>query len=138
MSQLLQTNGESLLLKKIKKHKENNLKNGKVEVKDFIEEKQKRNVYATEEESKEGKKISKEKYRLANPDKVSKVQQKAYSGYKKKIRYLFEKHHDEVGMKVKKHNIIDPKTGEIIDPFMKDYMNKLRSNEASLQLRNTS
>lgn len=109
-----------------------NLKKAKDEIKELKKppKKKERKHYDNEEEKKEARQKSKYEWAKRNEEVVkdhAKVQGKKRE---KKIRYLIEKYHDEIGLRVRDYKIFeDENMTNIKDEFIKDYLDKLNENK---------
>lgn len=107
------------LLNKIKKHKE--LKESNIKALDnYITTPNYKNVVE------DNNTFTKRRWRDNNPTRSKSAQKKELVKNNKKCRYLVEKYHKEIGLKILKFRIIDPFTGMVKDEFIKEHIQKLK------------
>lgn len=98
----------------------------------IVKEKKTRNNYKGDvNEAKKAKQKSKNNWakKEENKETVKNANKKEQTKRAKKIRYLYEKYHKEIGLQVKKFTILDENTGKVTDEYIIELLDLIRNSE---------
>ncbi len=116
------------ILNKFKQHAESKIKSGKITTEGDVNIDKlitTRKRYNNQEESHQAKKQSKRDWQKKDPEKTRIIQKQENKKHALKKRYLIEKYHKEIGLKIREFKIINKDTGQVVNPYIIECLSKL-------------